>query len=425
MNWERGLMYGELTLLSKIAEVSGKNAKRDLLKSACADKRMQDLLDAALNYKRKFYIKKWDEQVPVSIPVDMHTEFVGLLQDLESQKYRGDTAKAMVEAFLSKCDAIQQLWYSAIIRKDLKAGFSIDSAVDCGFNIPIFEVQLAKDGTECKSLDKMLKDGLSASRKLDGYRCLAVVEGVEVTLYTRNGEEFHNFPSIKQSLIDVCFGEAYVFDGEIMSDDFNNTQKSAFASKRGTTVGDVNYHIFDMIPYDEWVSEKFKAKAFDRYKNLETFFQNMANKPSNLKLVDRVPVSTLDEILELEKQYIAEGYEGVMVNPNIPYYKGKKSNKMLKFKTFHSMDCKVVGVYEGKPGTKYVGTLGGLNVIQENGVTCDVGSGFSDQERDEIWNNPQAIMDRIVEIEYQELTKDDQRMRFPIKKRWRPDKDKR
>jgi len=427
----------EFRILQEIAHRPSKNTKRAILTECNGNKRMHDLLDATFNYKRKFFIKKWDDVAPASSSSskDMHDEFLQLLSDLESQKYRGDAAKNMVETFLSFCNELQQEWYSKIIKRDLKAGFGVDSAIDCGFNIPLFEVQLAKDGTQCKGLDGLLKDGLSASRKFDGYRCLAIVDSSDesVTLHTRNGEIFQNFPGVEKSL-SLLFNKEhnakYVLDGEIMSNDFNNTQKSAFASKRGTTVGDMKFHIFDMIPYDEWVSENFITTAFKRYQSLELLFaamqpQMQARNITNLVMVERTIVYSLDEVLELEKQYITEGFEGVMVNPDIPYYKGKKSNKMLKFKTFKSMDCEVTGVYKGKPGTKYEETLGGLNVIQENEVTCDVGSGFSDQERDEIWNNPSAIVGRIVEIEYQELSKDDQRMRFPVKKRWRPEKDKR
>ena len=130
----------------------------------------------------------------------------------------------------------------------------------------------------------------------------------------------------------------------------------------------------------------------------------------------------MESALALERKFISEGYEGLMLNPNIPYYKGKKSNKMLKLKTFETWDCTVLGVYPGESGHKYENTLGGLIVMQENGVEGKVGGGFSDDERDEIWEKSDAVIDRVIEVEYQNLT-DDKKMRFPVKKRWRTDKD--
>lgn len=429
----------ELHILDAVSKASGKNEKRSILKANNKNQRLFELLDATFNYKRKFYIKKWDKPSGNGGAVckrtqDKHGEFMQLLADLESQKYRGDAAKAMVESFIGSCVQPQQHWYSKILMRDLKAGFGVDSTIDCGFNVPLFEVQLAKDGHECKKVPEMLKNGLSASRKLDGYRCLAVVDSVAdtVTLYTRNGEEFMNFPTIQESLrifMNKKHASKYVFDGEIMSHDFTSTQKSAFASKRGTTIGDVNYHIFDMIPYDEWISEKFVKKAFDRYNSLDLLFATADHllkhwNITNLKMVERTMVYSMADILALEAQYIAEGYEGVMTNPDIPYFKGKKSNTMLKFKTFLSMDCEVLTAYKGKDDSKYTHTLGGFTVLQENGMACDVGSGYNDEERDELWDKQDDIVGRMMEVKYQNLTDEDKVMRFPIFVRWRPDKDK-
>jgi DNA ligase-1 len=110
-----------------------------------------------------------------------------------------------------------------------------------------------------------------------------------------------------------------------------------------------------------------------------------------------------------------------MLLPDIPYYLGKKSNKLLKLKTMQSQDCRVVGFYEGEKGTRNEGTLGGLELIQENEKTCNCGTGFSDEDRSYIWNNRSEFVGRIAEIKYQELTEDGV-MRFPVFMRWRNDK---
>ena len=82
-----------------------------------------------------------------------------------------------------------------------------------------------------------------------------------------------------------------------------------------------------------------------------------------------------------------------------------------------SMDCVVTGRYEGEG--KHNGSLGGLTVTQENGETCDVGSGFNDQDRSYLWSMPlDDLVGRICEVKYQDLTGDNI-MRFPVFKRWR------
>jgi ATP-dependent DNA ligase len=89
---------------------------------------------------------------------------------------------------------------------------------------------------------------------------------------------------------------------------------------------------------------------------------------------------------------------------------------MLKFKTMLSMDCRVEGIYEGE--NRNAGRLGGLSVRQENGKSCDVGSGFTDSDRESIFHNSSSVLGRTCEVKYQELTPDGI-MRFPIFIRWR------
>ncbi len=423
-----------LHILDAVESAQGKNDKQAILHEHKSNKELAELLDAALNFKRKFYIKKFSEYKKGNVLSAMpaHVNFMHLLNMLEKREVTGNKAIETVENFFKGVSDFQACWYARILRKDLKSGYGISTANKAGYDIPIFDCQLAKDGKKCNKLDQILESGAFASPKLDGYRCLAVCDKGGVTLYSRNGTEYKNFPSVVESLAKAFPDLTMMFDGEIMSADFNSMQQTAFSSKSGKTVGDVVFNIFDAVPLKEWDSEDFKFPAGVRYEMLHIMFGDAKAKgvlSSNLREVEHLPVVSLEEILKLEEQFVALGHEGVMVNPNIPYYKGKKSNKMLKFKTMKSMEATVTGCYEGRPDTKYVGTLGGLYVLQEGDedgvgakVTCDVGSGFSDKERDYIWTNQKQINGRMMEAAYQELTQKD-RMRFPIFKRWRPDKE--
>ncbi|NVM34014.1 MAG: hypothetical protein HWN81_00360 [Candidatus Lokiarchaeota archaeon] len=398
--------------------------------------KLRFLIHAALDFQKKYYIKKFTIPRPhVYVNANNHTLFVELLNKLEKRELTGTAAITAVEKFLSECSINHSKWYARVLRKDLKIGCNISTANKAGFDVPKFDVQLAKDGKKCKKVNDIFKKGAYASPKFDGYRCLAVLEDGNVTLYSRNGTVYLNFPSVEKSIRDLWWDSKQnfkcVFDGEIMSDDFNSMQQSAFASTRGTTVGDVTFYIFDMIPFEEWSNNQFTTKASIRYNNLEFLFDMSRDKMSdlninNIKMVPHKLITTMADINKLEQDYIKDGYEGVMVNPDIPYYKGKKSNKMLKFKTMLSMDCEVVEVYEGEKGKKFEGTLGGITVVQENGIKCNVGSGFNEikgswKERNMIWQNPEVILGRIVEIKYQELGSEG-RMRFPIIVRYRNDK---
>ena len=411
-----------LNVLGEVAKASGKNDKLKILKANSGNKELAELLDAVFNYNRRFWVNKFDMPAAVDDEdtQDKHTDFLHVLNQLETRQLTGNNAKDFVTSFFSLCNEQQQEWYAKVLRKDIKCGFSEKTAVKAGFtSIPLFDVMLAKDGKLCKKLDELIADtGLFVSPKLDGYRCLAVVTDGSVTLYSRNGTVYSNFPAIEESLR-TCFPTGkYVFDGEIMSDDFQAMQKTAFANKRGTTVGDVKYHIFGYVPHDEWVSQDFKMKTFSRITELGKLAKKF---DKSLIKVQQTFVNSKALIFKMEQQYLTQGYEGAMALPDIPYYLGKKTNRLLKFKTMLSQDCIITGMYEGKPGTRLEGSMGGIVVTQENGETCECGTGFSDDDREYMWNNQDEFVNKLAEIKYQELT-NDSIMRFPVFMRWRNDK---
>jgi DNA ligase-1 len=274
---------------------------------------------------------------------------------------------------------------------------------------------LAKDGKKSKGLETLVSKGVFVSPKLNGYRCLAVKEDGVVTLYTRNGVEYSNFPQIEEAL--KLIPGNFALDGEIMSDDFNSMQKTAMSSKSKNTVGEITYYVFGWIPFDEFKALKFTSPTNKRLESLFVFFEAYEDIiPPCIKEVKHEYITSLSEALALEAEFLSQGYEGAMLLPNIPYYLGRKSNALLKLKTFQSMDCTILSLKEGEG--KNVGKLGALVVMQENGITCDVGTGFSDEDRAEIFSNPNLYLNRIIEVQYQELTPH-KRMQFPSFKRWR------
>ena len=416
-----------LEILELLENTSSTLEKQKILNANKGNQELAELLDAALNFKRKFFVKKFEtpDGEPRQRHTDAHKEFKALLEVLETRQATGHAALALVQNFTAMCDDMEVKWYARVLRKNLRAGFGLTEANKAGFNIPDFDVMLAKDGKGCKNLQKIVEQGVYISPKLDGYRCIAVCAFGIVQLYSRNGMLYENFPTIVETLESLCKESSFVLDGEIMSDDFNSMQQTAMSSKSGKSVGDVIYNVFGWVSTEEWDSDLFKMPTKQRLDNLKLWFDEISNGPdhcpSNLAMVDQQLVYKIEDISKAEVDFMAQGYEGAMVLPNIPYYRGKKSNKMMKFKTMESMDCKVVGVYEGKDNTKYVGTLGGLHLIQENGLPCDVGSGFKNGDREYIWQHPEEFIGRTLECRYQELTPDNI-MRFPVAKTWRNDK---
>ena len=61
--------------------------------------------------------------------------------------------------------------------------------------------------------------------------------------------------------------------------------------------------------------------------------------------------------------------------------------------------------------------VGALKILLENGSVCGVGTGISDAQRIEWYNNPNAIIGKQIQVKYKELTKNQDgswSLQFPV-----------
>lgn len=93
----------------------------------------------------------------------------------------------------------------------------------------------------------------------------------------------------------------------------------------------------------------------------------------------------------------SQGKEGVMVNSIDGLYECKRSRELLKVKSFFTADLEIVGFEEGR--NKYENMLGNI-IVDYKGYNVGIGSGFSDIERLEIWENQDDYIGRVCEIKY-------------------------
>jgi DNA ligase-1 len=148
---------------------------------------------------------------------DGYYDLFYLLDALTKRTITGHDAIAYVNGFMYGLDLVQKDLVCKIIDKDLeiRAGAKVINKAVPGL-IPEFNVALAKSyEPKLASFGENVDETWYASRKLDGVRCLAVVdpEG-KCTLYSRMGKEFTTLNKIKYA-IEATGVINYVFDGEI------------------------------------------------------------------------------------------------------------------------------------------------------------------------------------------------------------------
>lgn len=290
--------------------------------------------------------------------------------------------------------------------------------------IPTFAVQLAN-----KYFDKpeyVEGTTFAITTKIDGGRIIAIKENGQVTFYTRAGQKYEGLVDLEAEMLEK-FPDGVCLDGEIT---LLNTEgipsKEAYKQAMKITRADGEKHGVKMLVFDAMLAEEFRAQKCDRIwerrrEGLEnTFSSQEFNYFQLLPVLYKGEDTTM--ITKLLDEAIADQQEGIMINLALAPYEFKRTNYLLKVKKFNSADLRVIGFEEGTG--KYVGMLGALICDYKDNVVR-VGSGLTDNQRKEIWQNRFKYLDTIVEISYFEETKDStgkKSLRFPTFKDFRPDK---
>ncbi len=182
----------------------------------------------------------------------------------------------------------------------------------------------------------------------------------EATLYSRNGKIFNNFPHIEGALSKKEFNNL-VFDGEVMSDDFQALMKQVYR-KSGAKTDDAYLALFDILPLKEFNNGKSKLTSINRKEQLNKLAQSFDNA---IKLVDYEIINFDNDdgqgkFSNMNKEALEKGFEGLMIKPCNNFYECKRSHAWLKIKPFIEVTLKVIDIQEGTG--KHKGKLGAFHV---------------------------------------------------------------
>ena len=355
--------------------------------------------------------------------------FKQLAESLYKRELTGHAARDAIE--LAMGIATKDQWnqfFRRILIKDMRAGFGEKSvntvakkAKKPQYAVPVFEVMLAHDGA---NHDSKITGKKLLEEKLDGVRCLTVVdfESRTVAMYTRNGKELVNFPHIVKAFEDNIdnFARSYVFDGEVMSSSFQALMTQVHR-KSDVKSDDAVLHLFDIVPLVE-----FKAgKSVMGQRRRSQFLKNFENIFADSGCIALVPQQEVDldtfmggiEFQDFNKAALAAGKEGIMIKDVDAKYETKRSVSWLKQKPFIEVSLTVMAVEEGTG--RNVDKLGALVCEGEDdgkAIKVNVGSGFTDSDRDEYWTGKEMVLGQVVEVRADAVTQNQDgtySLRFP------------
>ena len=361
---------------------------------------------AALDGFRTFGVQK----VPVSKKDGTgitQTEFDDVLRQLEDRTLTGNAMKDVIQDLCDRSNMEQwNDWYRRILIKDLRCGVTHKTVnKHSTMKVPVFECMLADDS---KKHEKKMTGEVYVEPKLDGVRVITIcdVDKDEVKMFSRNGKELTNFPKILEqfdSMLDQM-SESMVFDGEVMSDDFQTLMREIHR-KGGAKTDDAVLNLFDCMPL-EYFKEGSYPYALNTRKELLQSFQY----GPNISIVEFVAMDLDDDdgqkqFADYNKLCIDKGFEGIMVKPITGIYECKRSSLWLKVKPFIEVSLKVVDTEEGTG--RNVGKLGALIVEgTDDGkfIKTNVGSGLTDTDRETFWKAKDKLIGQIVEVRADAIT---------------------
>lgn len=296
----------------------------------------------------------------------------------------------------------------------------------------IIKPMLAVEFSKVKNLD--LSAGYYLSPKLDGIRTI-VLDGVA---YSRSMKPIRNKKVQEWAAANASALQG--MDGELISG--NPTDENVFRNTSSVVMSEdggdnFTFYVFDNALFNGSYFGMRWPVIKDRILTSEV--------PSTIA-VKHTLIHSVEELLELEKKYLDEGYEGVMLNFRKAYYKqgrsGTKNPELIKKKLFSDAEFKVVG-YEclysnqneakinelghterstAKDGLVAMDKLGVLKLVTESGVEFGCGSGFDDATRVQLWNERDNLIGRLAKVKYFEQGNYDV-PRFPVFLGWRDSSD--
>ena len=335
------------------------------------------------------------------------TEFDDVLRQLEDRTLTGNAMKDVIQDLCDRSNMEQwNDWYRRILIKDLRCGVTHKTInKHSTMKVPVFECMLADDS---KKHEKKMTGEVYVEPKLDGVRVITIcdVDKDEVKMFSRNGKELSNFPKVQEqfdSMLDQM-SESMVFDGEIMSDDFQTLMREIHR-KGGAKTNDAVLNLFDCMPLEYFKEGSYPYALNTRKELLQSF-----NYGPNISVVEFVAMNLDDD--DGQKQFadynrlcIDKGFEGIMVKPITGIYECKRSSLWLKVKPFIEVSLTVKDLEEGTG--RNVGKLGALVVEgtdMDKFIKTNVGSGLTDSDREMFWKHRDDVIGRIVEVRADAIT---------------------
>lgn len=417
------------TIIKSLQSVQGSNAKTALLEQHKDNELLKEFMRITYDPSINFYQTK----VPKSADWDttgthgMNIEWLAMLVDnLANRKVTGAQAKTYLGWYNHVMNTEHRELLKLIIDRSIGAGVG-DTMVLKTWPKLFFSVPYQR----CSLLDAKAKAKFSklatfaCEEKADGSFCYLVKEaGKTPQAITRAGSCYPSefAEKIAEGIPDgyVLMGELLVFtspqyDGKM--DVLNRQTANGMLNSilKGGVV-DTNF-VYKMFAWDVVTVEEFrKGRSTTIHKERLVNLKEITTK-SSIPYVEHIEttwVSSLEEAYKIYSSYTSQGIEGAVIKTEDFLWSNGTSKDCVKMKVEFEIDLEIYAVNEGTG--KATGMMGSVSVKSREGILkSDVGTGFSDRQRKEVWDNPESYLGTIMAVKANDIIsnrKDDSKSLF-------------
>lgn len=420
-----------IEIVDELSRTSKSSEKVEILRKAFRENQgFTQGLFLCYNPVIKFGIKKIPEWKPALASAFALERILKDLNIFIERSVTGNRAIEKLKDLLEMSESADAEFLTRVIARDMDCGINvglINKAHQLEFSrdlIPEFPVML------CSAFDsdqaKKWAFPAIVQTKMDGMRIAAIVNRQQISFHTRNGNSFDDIPDGLVNYINQYLTPAvnqtngYVLDGEmlVVNEDGSPAPRKEGNGVltrliRGTSTPEdrarLRFVVWDIIPLTPFWEGKWDVEYSNRYNFLVAAVQKALLNSNSfddplIRIVKSSIVSDFESAMKIYNEELSNGNEGVIIKSLSGPWKNTRAKWQMKLKAEIEMDARVVGVIEGTG--KYQGMMGALECEASDAdgvIRFNVGTGFTDAERVELWQN--KPLDKTINVRYNEIIK--------------------
>lgn len=240
--------------------------------------------------------------------------------------------------------------------------------------------------------------------KYDGVRCRALRTETGTLLLSSEENIIFSVPHLNE-LLNKIANLPNELDGELYCHGMSFEDIVSITSRTQNLHPDhkrIQYHVFDVV---NDAPQMQRQLTIEQLRGISPW---LAVAPFYL-------CYNLEQVLSAYDKIIEDHYEGIIVRHLNNLYERKRSTLVMKFKPKKQDEYEITGYQEeiDKEGMEK-GSLGALVCKSGDGNLFNVGTGFSAEQRQILWEVRETLPGRLARVKYQHITSGRAVPRFPV-----------